>query len=106
MENKKETDINAEALCDGFLKYVPPLQEIIGEEGKTCMSKEAREVITTIYDLPNTTKMEIVLGTLASMTVVQKKAMLHASEQFVVQSTLRGMADYIKTRTEGEGEEK
>lgn len=106
MENKKETDINAETLCDGFLKYVPPLQEIIGEEGKTCMSKEAREVITTIYDLPNKTKREIVLGTLASMTVAQKKAMLHASEQFVVQATLKGMVDYIKTRTEGEGEEK
>lgn len=106
MENKKETDINAETLCDGFLKYVPSLQEIIGEEGKTRMSKEARKVITTIYDLPNKTKMEIVLGTLASMTVAQKKAMLQASEQFVVQATLKGMADYIKTRTEGEGEEK
>ena len=106
MENKKETDIKAETLCDGFLKYVPSLQEIIGEEGKTRMSKEAREVITTIYDLPNKTKMEIVLGTLASMTVAQKKAMLQASEQFVVQATLKGMVDYIKTRTEGEGEEK
>ena len=106
MENKKETDINAEALCDGFLKYVPSLQEIIGEEGETCMSKEAREVITTIYDLPNKTKREIVLGTLASMTVAQKKAMLQASERFVVQATLKGMIDYIKTRTEGEGEEK
>lgn len=106
MENKKETDINAEALYDGFLKYVPSLQEIIGEEGKTCMSKEAREVITTIYDLPNKTKREIVLGTLASMTVAQKKAMLQASERFAVQATLKGMIDYIKTRTEGEGEEK
>lgn len=106
MENKKETDINAEALCDGFLKYVPSLQEIIGEEGETRMSKEAREVITTIYDLPNKTKREIVLGTLASMTVAQKKAMLQASERFAVQATLKGMLDYIKTRTEGEGEEK
>lgn len=106
MENKKETDINAEALCDGFLKYVPSLQEIIGEEGKTRMSKEAREVITTIYDLPNKTKMGIVLGTLASMTVAQKKAMLQASEQFVVQATLKGMVDYLKPELRGEGEEK
>lgn len=104
MENKKETDINAEDLCNGFMKYVPSLQEIIGEEGKTPMSKEAREVITTIYDLPNKTKMEIVLGTFASMTVAQKGAILDALDRFKVQAVLKSIAGYLSTRTEGEEE--
>lgn len=40
------------------------------------------------------------------MTVAQKKAMLQASEQFVVQATLKGMVDYLKPELRGEGEEK